>query len=412
MRVRRKGKVSRGAVAVLFASVSLVAGGGSALAKTTGSAGTNRTVGATRHGSLLPPMPTSTTGAKVALARAKVLSALKPVAFQAPGPPVDVAKVRKSGKSIWLVTCGGGNSYCAAVASGAQAAAKAAGVPYKTYVASTPNDNATGIEQATSQGAGAIALVAVDPRTVAAQLAAARQKGIRIISLDNTDASQPPLPGTDANVTVDFTYEGQLNADYAVARNGSNIHAYCMTTPEYVVTTLFCNGFTQELKLLSPQSTVSSSPYPVATIPTNVPTGLQAKLRSDPNVNVVMCGFDYLCQYAVPAIVAAGNAGKVWAGTQTGQLSPNLKWVRDGHVQLVDVGIPNVWKGWATIDQALRLMAGQAPAKKGGGEPVKLFTHESLAAQPASVLNSDNAAYGTRNGQLYQRVYKRLWGVR
>lgn len=406
MQVRRNGGVKVGA-AVLIASLGLAAGVGSALA---GSDGTNSSTRATAD--LLPAMPTSTAGAKVAVARAKVLQALKPTAFPPPGPPVNLAKVKASGKSIWLITCGGGNSYCSTVAKGAEQGAKVAGVPFKTFVSSTPNDNAVGIQQAAAQGAGAIALIAVDPRTVTAQLAAARAKGIKIISLDNTDAKKPALPGTDANVTVDFTYEGALNADYAVARNGSNINAYCMTTPEYVVTTLFCNGFKAELKLLCPNCKTSSSPYPVATIPTNVPTGLQAKLRSDPSVNVVMCGFDYLCQYAVPAIVAAGADKKVWAGTQTGQLSPNLKWVRDGHVQLADVGIPNIWKGWATIDQALRLMAGQPPAKNGAGTPVKLFTHESLAAQPASVLRTDDAAYGTKNGQVYQSVYKRLWGVK
>jgi ribose transport system substrate-binding protein len=366
---------------------------------------------AAQSSKLLPPTPSSTDGANVAAAQAAVLAALKPTTFSAPGPPVDVAKVKKSGKSIWLVTCGAGNLYCAQVAQGAQAAAKVAGVPMKVYVAQAPTDDATGIEEATAQGAGAIALIAVDPPTVAAQLAAARAKGIKIISLDNTDSSSPPLPGTDANVTPSFTYEGQLNADYAVAKDGGDVHAYCMTTPEYVVTTLFCNGFKNQLLQLAPNATVSTGVYPVATIPTNVPTGLQAKLRSDPSINVVMCGFDFACQYAVPAIAQLGKSGTVWAGTQTGQLSPNLKWVQQGYIQLADVGIPSEWKGWATVDQAMRLMAGQAPAANGGGVPVKLFTHEYLAAQPSSVLANDNSAYGTDGGQLYQQVYEKLWGV-
>lgn len=358
---------------------------------------------------LLPPTPKDSAGAKVSEAQALLLQALTPKSGSFdPGPAVNVAKVRKSGKSIWLITCGGGNLYCATVASGAQQAAKVANVPLKVYVASAPTDDATGIEEATAQGAGAIALVAVDPATVTAQLKAAHAKHIKIISLDNTNASSPPLPGTDANVTPSFTQAGQFNADYAVARNGADVHAYCMTSPEYVVTTIFCNGFTRQLKKLDPKGTVSRAAYPVATIPTNVATGLQAKLRSDPSINVVICGFDYLCQYAVPAIASLGDSGKVWAGTQTGQLSPNLKWVRQGHIQLVDAGIPSEWKGWATVDQAMRLMAGQAPAANGGGVPETLFTHESLAAEPASVLTSDATAYGTG----YQKVYKRLWGVK
>jgi ABC-type sugar transport system substrate-binding protein len=395
----------RGIIAAI-ASVALVAalfaGVTSSSARLTATAASSK---------LLPPTPTDKSGANVAAAQAAILKALKPTKF-APGARVNLAKVKKSGKSIWLLTCGGGNLYCATVASAAQKAAKVAGVPLHVYVTATPTQNPAGIEEATAQGAGAIALVAVDPATVAAQLAAAHAKGIKIVSLDNTDSSAPPLPGTDANVTVSFTEEGKLNADYAVAKNGANVHAYCMTTPEYVVTTTFCDGFKAELRRLCPGCTVSSSPYPVATIPTNVPTGLEAELRANPSVNVVMCGFDYLCQYAVPAIVAAGDAGKVWAGTQTGQLSPNLAWVRQGHVQLVDVGIPNSWTGWATVDQSLRLMAGQSAAPNGGDTPVKLFTHESLAAQPASVLKSEEAVYGTNNGKLYQSVYERLWGLK
>ncbi len=394
---------------IAVASVGLLFAGVSASSATTGTPAVSAAASSSK---LLPPMPTDVSGAKVAAARAAILSELKPTKFIAPGAKINLAKVKKSGKSIWIVSCGGGNLYCSTVASATQKAGAAAGVPVKVYVASTPTDNATGIEEATAQGAGAIALIAVDPSTVAAQLSAAHAKGIKIISLDNTNASAPPLAGTDANVTVSFTQEGQLNADYAVAKNGANVHAYCMTSPEYVVTTLFCNGFASQLAKLCPACTTSSSPYPVATIPTNVPTGLEAELRANPSVNVVMCGFDYLCQYAVPAIVAAGDSSKVWAGTQTGQLSPNLAWVRQGHVQLVDVGIPNSWTGWATVDQALRLMAGRAPAPAGGGTPVKLFTHESLAAQPASVLSSEAAVYGTNNGKLYQTVYKRLWGVK
>lgn len=398
----RRVTAALGAVFTLAVIAAVAVGGGSAAVG-------NK---AATNASLLPPMPTDVHGAKVAEARAKVLAALKSTRFADPGPAVNLEKVKSSGKSVWLITCGGGNLYCATVANGFKAAGAAAGVPVKVYVASTPAQYPVGIQQATAQGAGAIALVAANPATLAAQLSAARAKGVKIIALDTTDASKPPLGGTDANVTVSFSKEGQLNADYAVARNGASVNAYCMTTPEYLVTTLFCNGFKAELLKLCPACKVKSSAYPVATIPTNVPSGLQSALRSDPSINVVMCGFDYLCQYAVPAIIAAAAKDKVWAGSQTGQLSPNLTWVRDGNVQLADVGIPNTWKGWTSLDQALRLMAGQPAAKMGGGTPVMLFTHESLNAQPASLLRSDDAAYGTRNGQLYISVYKRLWGVK
>lgn len=405
MKAKRRVKRVVPVLAVVGVCAVMVVGASQSVAKPAASA-------AAAASKLLPPMPKDTKGANVKAARAAVLAALKPETFQAPGAKVDLAKIRKSKKSIWIITCGGGNLYCATVAKGAAAAGKAAGIPTKVYTAATPTDNPVGIEEAVSQGAGAIALVAINPPTVAAQLAAARAKGVKIISLDNTDAAAPPLAGTDANVTVSFTLEGQLNADYAVAKNGADVDAYCMTTPEYPVTTYFCNAFTARLHSLCPKCTTSASPYPVATIPTNVPTGLEAKLQSDRSVNVVICGFDYLCQYAVPAIVAAHDENTVWAGTQTGQVTPNLAWVRQGHVQLVDVGIPNSWTGWATVDQALRLMAGQAPAPHGGGTPLTLFTHESLAAEPASVLATEESAYGTDGGKLYQKVYERLWGVK
>ncbi len=363
--------------------------------------------------SLLPPMPDATDGADVEEARRVVEESLQPVEFQTPGPAFDVAKIDEP---IWLVTCSQGNRYCKRVTDSFKQAGEAAGVEVKTFVAgSDPAQNAAGINTAVSQGAAAIVLFSVDPSTVRGPLEAAQEAGVGVVSLNNTDPDEAPLPGTDANSTVDFTYSGEVNAAYAVAKFGSEANAFCAAAPAFTVTIRACDGFKAELARLCPDCEFEQGNFDVLDVTTGVPAGIQAAIRRDPGLNFVMCGYDNLCESAVPAIRQAGGADRVIAGSQTGQVVPNLEWVRDGEIQYVDVGNPNAWTAWAALDQAMRLAAGLKPAEKGGNVPLKVFTHESLERRPDAPLNYDGdneeVVYETDNGAVYQDGYKRLWGV-
>lgn len=363
--------------------------------------------------SLLPPMPEATDGADVEEARSVVEESLEPMQFEEPGPAFDAGEIADP---IWLVTCSQGNRYCKRVTDAFREAGAAAGVEVKTFVAgSDPAQNAAGINTAVSQGAAAIVLFSIDPATVRGPLEAAQEAGVGVVSLNNTDPDEPPLPGTDANSTVDFTYSGKVNAAYAVAKFGSEANAFCAAAPAFKVTILACDGFESELARLCPDCEYERGNFDVLDVTTGVPAGIQAAIRSEPGLNFVMCGYDNLCESAVPAIRQAGGTDTVIAGSQTGQIVPNLEWVRDGEIQYVDVGNPNAWTAWAALDQAMRLAAGLDPAERGGNVPLKVFTHESLSQRPDVPLNYDGdneeLVYETDGGALYQDGYKQLWGV-
>lgn len=414
MELRRMWSGLLAVLAVLVLGVTLAACG-SDDDDSSSSSGNNSADTSSDSGSdLLPPMPENTDGADVDGAREAISAALEPLEFTDAPPPVDASQVAGS---IWTVTCGGGNLYCKTVADAVESAAEVAGMTGETFVADDPAQNSVGIQTAVSRDAAAIVLVAVDPASVAKPLEAARKAGVKVISIANTNADEPPVEGTDANVTVDFTREGALNAQYAIAALGADAETYCGIVPAFRVTELVCEGFKEELANLCPDCAYSEGNFNLAALEQEVPAGIQSEINKNPDLNFIMCSFDNLCQFVVPGVKSAGAADRVMAGSQTGQIEPNLGWVRDGDVQMVDVGIPNTWNGWAAVDQAIRLIAGEEPAPNGGSLPVKLFTHESLAAQPDLDLTTgegtanEEAAYGTDGGALYQDVYKELWGV-
>jgi ribose transport system substrate-binding protein len=332
-------------------------------------------------------------------------------------PAINIAKAKAKGP-IWLITCGGGNRFCENLGAGVQQAGAAAGIKTNVYTAATSGDNTVGIDEAISQHAGAIILVAVDPASVKAPLAAAKKAGIPVVSIGSNDPSDPPEPGVTADVTTSYINSGALNADYLIASQGSAANAYCMQTPILPGTVDVCNGFKAQLAKLCPKCQYSVGNYDPDTMAQNLQSGIQAAVSKDPSLNFVMCTFDAMCDLAVPAIKAIGKTSQISAGSQTGTLEPNLGWVRSGDVQVVDVGIPSYWNSWAGVDQALRLMVGAKPAPDAGSLPTKMFTHQSLAAQPKLNLTegsgntNEEAAYGTNGGALYRNVYLKLWGIK
>jgi ABC-type sugar transport system substrate-binding protein len=68
------------------------------------------------------------------------------------------------------------------------------------------------------------------------------------------------------------------------------------------------------------------------------------------------------------------------------------------------VGLPNTWIGWAAVDQAIRLLAGEAPVDD-EQIPVRTFTPSNAASLDLEDPSSWYASFDFRD------FYRELWSV-
>ena len=113
--------------------------------------------------------------------------------------------------------------------------------------------------------------------------------------------------------------------------------------------------------------------------------------------------YDSMSQYVVPAIKASGRADEIKIATFNGTPFV-LDLVRDEDIVHVDVGENLSWIGWASMDQAFRLIAGER-AVRSENTPLRVFDDANVvdAGEPAE--------FDQGYGRAYVEGYKRLWRV-
>jgi ribose transport system substrate-binding protein len=120
-------------------------------------------------------------------------------------------------------------------------------------------------------------------------------------------------------------------------------------------------------------------------------------------VNWVEALVDPMTEYAVPAVVASGRTGKVRISTFNGTPFA-LKYVQNGKIVTMDIAENLDWKGWAGLDQTMRVMLGETPIAK-DITPVRVFntSNVSEAGNPPS--------YNTGVGAAYINGFLKMWNV-
>jgi len=366
----------------------------------------------------LPDCPESTDGADVAGAREAVLQAIQPVEFRAPEPSYDMQaladRLRGEGRSVWLLACPFSIPFCKRVSDGFKAAAETAGLRPVVVDAGGRIDTATRhVQDAINRGAAAITLFSIDPRQLAGPLEQARAAGVKVLSANNNLPDSPLDPHTDGNVTFRYDVTGEENADYAVAKLGDKVDSICLITPEAPVVLHVCDGFERELHRRCPDCKYKQVSVSITDLATQIPAAIQSQLQRDPSINWVQLSFDGMAVAAVPAVKARGSGTEVFAGGQNGEIEPGLTWIKDGNVQVVTVGQPMTWLGWAFFDQTARVTAGLRAVDQ--NIPLPIFTQELLNQPPYSSMDlrwaNEDEIFGTDGGSKYQDGYKQLWGL-
>jgi ribose transport system substrate-binding protein len=333
-------------------------------------------------------------------AKAEVEKAMQKPQFVAPGEPFDMSKLK--GKHVWIITSTMAVPFVATIGHGVEAAAKVAGI--ETTLFDGKGDVSEwnrGMAQAVAQHADGIVTVGASPELMKGPTGDALKANIPVVDAVTADKTAPLVPGTFSHVSISFYHSGQLQADYAIVKSGGRAHVLILGDNEFPGEVSRVEGMQKEFSTRCPDCTVTVQDTQVGNLGVKLGVLAQTLLRRSPDINMVLPTYDAQAIYVVPAIKSANFDNPVEV-IGSDAVPSNLDWIRQGNIQIADVGEPETWLGWAALDQVARGMLGLKAVDE--QIPLRLFIADNLKG----VSNDENELFGGD----FEAEYKKLWGLK
>lgn len=329
--------------------------------------------------------------------------------FEPPGPPFDAAS-KLRGKKIFEIPITSEVPFVTAFERGMKQAADAVGAELVVYRnQGEPSQWVQGIRTAIAQDADAITLLAQDPGVLGPQIAQAECAGIPVLVLRTTGEGEPCQRDRDDEtygttcVPGPFEQAGRLEANRVIADSGGDANILVITSNDARSTRTLIRGMKDELETRCPGCKARYVDVPIPEWAREIRGEVQSALVRDPEIDWVIPIYDSMSQYVVPAIRAAGKAEQIKISTFNGTPFV-LQMVQDDDIVVMDVGENLSWIGWASMDQAFRVIAGERPLES-ENTPLRVFDDGNVddAGRPPE--------FDRGYGRAYVDGYKRLWGV-
>jgi ribose transport system substrate-binding protein len=329
--------------------------------------------------------------------------------FTAPGPAIDVSALK--GKSIFIVP-ETDNVFNNVNVAQMKTIATAAGINATVYDNQGTNTQwVQGVQTAISQHVDLIVLAnAPDPRALQPQLAAAKAAGIPVVVTHFYDDSAPRPPGCEgcaagvtALETAPFNSAAELLADWVILKSKGDANALIPIVGGVIPTPGMQDAIKQEFTKYCASCSYKFINIPLADFASSkLATDIQASVSGDPNVNWIIDQLDSMEPATLTAINTAGRAGKINLVGYNGSTFA-IKDVQDNKPMVMDVGESAPWIGYATMDQAFRVLLGKPTVKESA--PVRVFdsTNSSDAGTPPSLAQG--------YGDSYVAGFTKLWGL-
>jgi ribose transport system substrate-binding protein len=342
----------------------------------------------------------------VAQAKAWVSLMEKPISKGPPGPAFDASSLR--GKKVWFVSFALAINYSQQVWRGVQETAKPLGITVKSFDGKfNAAETSRGIALAVQDKADAIIVHSLPPVVLAPAINRAAKAGVKIIAAEIQNPG-PPLPGTPTTVSAiaghSYSIPAQTMASEVVADSNGKANVLFFSANDIGPGSKQGTAtFVGTMKKLCPSCKVQVTDAPVAQW-SGLTTRITSLLRANPSVNYVVPIFDGMAVYLVPGIRSAGasNRVKIVSGDATASVIENVK---KRSIVIGDVGQPNVWTGWAIVDQTARVLAGEKPLQDVGIR-YRLFT-----AKNSANINTKTDPTNWYGPLDFRAAYKKIWGV-
>jgi ribose transport system substrate-binding protein len=267
----------------------------------------------------------------------------------------------------------------------------------------TPSTYNKNIQQAINLHADAIITDGVDPALVKNSLAAARSAGIVVISDAETGVAEvsptPPSEGYEADVSPDETAMGELIGQAIACKGENEANLLAMNDAEYASVGKFIEAAVEEVEKCTGCSVVETVETNASQVQSQIPSETVNDIRTNPEIDSVLTGYDPVAVFQVPALKAAGLLEDVKLYSEYGD-QQNLEFIRNGE-QEATVAVPYEWSGWASVDEMLRALAKQELVNE--KIPFALITKEVNLPPAGEAFTGKEAGF--------EAEYKKLWGV-
>lgn len=328
--------------------------------------------------------------------------------FTAPGDPIDISSLK--GKKVFVIPSAP-VPFIQAITDAIVEVGNETGMDLTVYENQAQVSQwVQGMDRAIADKADVIILSgSPDPRALQPQLQAAEEAGIPVVVGHFHDDSTVAPPecegcngGVSALVTAPFYTAGKAAADWIIADSGAQANVLLVGGSDVLPSPGTVDAMKAEFSAECPDCTTTEINIPVADWGTKTQSEIQSALTKDPSIDYVYVLYDAMVAGAVPAIETLGRAGQVKVAGYNG--SPYaLDFIRDGDVVAMNVGEDTAAIGYATMDQAFRLLLGEAPVQT--RTPIRIWDDSNV--EEAGVPAAPGVGYGT----AYTEGYRKLWGL-
>ncbi len=328
-------------------------------------------------------------------------------AFESPGDPIDPTSL--GGKKVLEIPAVA-NPFVQSISDTMKGVAEDYGLDYTVFEnQSQVSQWVQGMNQAISAKVDLIILNgAPDPRALQPQLEAAERADIPVLVVHFHDDGSVPPPdcegcngGVAGLVTAPFYTAGVAAADWIIEDSGASAKVLIVGGSDILPSPGTIDAMEEEFANECPDCETKVINIPVADWNTKTQGEVQSALQADPSITYVYLLYDAMVAGAVPAVETLGKAGQVKITSYNG--SPfALDFIRDGDVVAMNVGEDTIGIGYASMDQAFRIMLGEptVPTRT----PIRIWddTNVTDAGEPAES--------GVGYGDAYPAGYRELWG--
>lgn len=343
----------------------------------------------------------------VARYQSVVKEAMKgPTTWEGPAKAVTPPKNVK----LAIVECAGVLEGCSDPANAAAQAAKDLG--WNVTVYDGKGDPATQnkvIQQAIAGGAKAVLTFSIDPSFIKGALKAAKAKNIPVGS--SAQGVAPSPDGFAFDVGANWSEVGRLQGNWVVADSQGKADYLPMLDKEYASVVASAKAAQDVVKTCSNCTVESEQSFVGANVGNGLGQRVVGLLRRSPKVDYVNGTYDPATADIATAIANSGLGDRVKLIGQIG-LHQNFDLIRKGRGQTATVAFDQVYTGYATVDQLIRLMThkplfvssktNDSRFKYGENVPIKLVTKANVPPAGANYEAPINAV----------QHFHKLWGLK
>jgi ribose transport system substrate-binding protein len=346
--------------------------------------------------------------APISQARSFLATWRKPAKLVPAGPAFRASVAR--GKTIGWVTVTNDIPFTQQMLSGARAAAKVLG--FKIQLCNGKGQVTEWVrcyQQFIAQKVDIILSQSIDPRILKSSIAAANRANIPVItSSSNFSEAKKLWPGTRAEDSQPFRLVSQLMGASAVVQSNGRANALIITSNEVYVAPGQVKSIQSQFTKYCP-STCKSRVVNIAIADwqTKIPVAVQTAITADPDLNYIIPLYDGEVPFAVAGVHAANAEDRV--RVISFNASPGvMDFLKKRDVHSANVGVWIVHHGWAAMDQAARVLAGQRniPALRDPKLATRLFDYTNVDSLN---FKSENTWYGKVNLAAF---YKKQWRMK